>query len=189
LQSLQSFYTELEGTQSALPGFVYFSSVDPHCARIVVKVLQRALRSPDSIRIGYGAIAIKKWMELPEARSSDELRRLCSMVIGIIESGRTVGLQQLLGLARELLEGGWLSDDERTTLFEVLPATFHSTDYRNVQPTSPEAVTASSIREACATLAQALLKGFTNHAELDELIACALQDPLPEVRFAVDASQ
>jgi hypothetical protein len=111
------------------------------------------------------------------------------MVIGIIESGRTVGLQELLGLAREQLERDWLSDDERTTLLEVLPAAFHSTDYRNVRPTGPEAVTASSIREACAKLAQALLKQFTNHAELDELLAHALQDPLPEVRFAVDVSQ
>jgi hypothetical protein len=58
LQGLQSFYTEIEGTQSVLPGFVYFSSVDSHSEKMVVKVLQRALRSPDSIRIGYGAIAI-----------------------------------------------------------------------------------------------------------------------------------
>jgi hypothetical protein len=186
LQSLRNFCTEIDDTQSALPAFVHFSSIDTNADKLVAKVLQHALRSVDSKRIAYSAIAVKTWVNLPQSRSSKELQRLCSMVIGMIESGRTVGLQYLLDLALDLFEGGWLSDDERSTLVEVLPSTFQATDYVNIRPTSPEAVTVSSIRAACAKLARKLRKEFVEHKELDELIASALQDPLPEVRFAVD---
>jgi hypothetical protein len=189
LEQLRAFHSEVDGARTALPAFVYFSHVNQQSAKTVEKIIQAALRSRDSAQVSYAAVAIRKWMELPESGSSDELRRLASTVVAIIESGRSVELQQLIWLAGQLLDGQWLSDAERTVLAEVIPAIFEAADYINIDPNGPEAVSASTIRAACAKLAQGLLRQYPSDAALSELVGKSQSDPLPEVRFALNSVQ
>ena len=59
---------------------------------------------------------------------SDHLKRLISRLIIIIESGRTVGLQQLLWVARELLKKEQPSEDQIAVLMEAVPNAFNAAD-------------------------------------------------------------
>lgn len=185
LEQLEAFYAEVDGAQTALPAFVHFSCLNGESAKAVAKTIQAALRSRDSTQVTYSAIALRKWMGLPESELSAEFKNLISMVIAIIESGRTIGLQQLIWLARALLDGGRLSEVQRTTLVEVVPTVFEAADYNNIESNSSEAVVASTIRAECAKLAQALQARFPDASELREMVVSARADPLPEVRFAV----
>lgn len=181
------FYSEVDGARTALPGFVYFSTADMRSTKIVEKTLASALRGRDPIQLRYGALALHCWMGLTDSASSPEFAKLTSMAIGIIESGRTIALPQLLWLARQLFAGDRLADDQCTTLSEVVPDIFQAADYKNVEPGGEEAVTASTIRAECVKLAQALAQRFADNQELKELVALSKVDPLPEVRFALNS--
>ncbi len=189
LGQLEAFYSGVDGARTALPAFVYFSRVNEESAKVVAKVIQAALRSRDLTQVSYSAIALRKWMDLPESELSAEFRDLTSMVIAIIESGRTIGLQHLIWLAGQLLKGQRLSGDQQRILVEVLPTVFGAADYANIDPNSHEAVSASTIRAECVKLAQTLQHQFPNEPGLIELVTKAQADPLPEVRFAVNSVQ
>ncbi|MEB8475327.1 SIR2 family protein [Acidithiobacillus ferriphilus] len=189
LGQLEAFYSGVEGAQTALPAFVYFSSVNEESVKAIAKVIQAALRSRDSTLVDYSTIALRKWMDLPESSESANFKNLISLVITIIESGRTIGLQQLIWLAGQLHNGRRLSEDQQRILVEVLPTVFGAADYANIDPNSPEAVSASTIRAECVRLAQTLQHQFSNEPGLIELVTKAQADPLPEVRFAVNSVQ
>lgn len=189
LDQLKLFYSEIDGAQTALPALVYFSRINEGSAKAVAKIIQAALRSRDSTQVSYSAIALRKWMDLPESELSAEFKSLISMVIVIIESSRSIGLQQLIWLARALLNGKRLSEEQRKILVEVVPAVFDATDYNNIDPSSPEAVSASTIREECVRLAQLLRQQFSEDQKLTELLARSQADPLPEVRFALNSTK
>ncbi|MBB5462326.1 hypothetical protein [Paraburkholderia sp. Cpub6] len=85
-------------------------------------------------------------MKLPESSESTEFKRLVTLVIGIIESGRMMELQQPLWLSGELLTGGRLTEEQQQTLREVIPEIYKSTDYMDITRRSPQAVVASTVR-------------------------------------------
>lgn len=111
LQQLEAFYSEVHGARTSLPAFVYFTMLDTQSTKAVEKMIASSLRGRDPIQVIYAALALRNWMDLPDSASSPEFRKLASMVIGIIECGRTIAQQQLLRLARELLTGDRLSDE------------------------------------------------------------------------------
>lgn len=186
-EDLLSFYSDVDGARTALPALVHFSVMDPMSAKIAEKMIATALRGRDSTQVTYGAVALRKWMDLASSDTSSEFAKLTSMVIGIIESGRTIALHQLLWVVKELLEEKRLTEDQCRTLAEIAPDVFRSVDYGNIDPYSEEAVTASTIRSMCAKLALALAQRFPDNRELEDLLAASIADPLPEVRFASNA--
>ena len=189
LQKLMDFYSEVDGARTALPGFVYFLAADMRSIKIVEKAIASALRGRDPVQLRYGALALHCWMGMKESASSPEFTKLTSMAIGIIESGRTIALHQLLWLARQLFAGDCLTDDQCITLSDVVPDIFRAVDYKNVEPGGEEAVTASTIRAECVRLARALAQRFEDNRELKELVALSKADPLPEVRFALNSDR
>ena len=185
LGQLVVFHSEVEGAVTVLPALVHFSGANGESAKSIANILQAALRSQDHMRLGYAAIALQKWMVLPESRSSAEFGKLTSMVIDIIESGRTVGLPRLILLSRELLKAGRLSEEQCGILAESVSAIFEAADYGKIEPISREAVSVSTIREECVLLVCSLLQRFPHRENLKGIVHRAKSDPLPEVRFAV----
>ena len=184
-EQLQAFYSEVDRAMTVLPAFVYFSHLNEQTAIAVEKVIRKALQCRDASEVSYAAIALHKWMELSGAADSSQIRSLTSRLITIIESGRTVGLQQLLWVAGELFKKQTLSEDQIATLTEAIPSAFNAADYKNIEPSSQEAVNASSIREACVKLANILVSQYPNDHALQELLKESKTDALPEVRFAI----
>lgn len=185
LQQLVDFYAEVQGARSALPALVYFAGVDSRSDKAIEKAIASALRSKDPNRIIYAVIALRRWMEMPDSATSLHFNKLVSMVIGIIDSGREIALQQLLWLTRELVANSRLSDEQCATISDVIPDIFRGADYKRVDRKGEGAVTASTIRTECAKLAQLLTTRSTGDRALEEIITLSREDALPEVRFAL----
>ena len=184
-EQLKAFYEEIEAVYSVLPAFVYFGCINVEIAAIVEKIIRKSLQGRDAIEVNYAAIAIQKWIEIPESENSIQLNSLTARLIVIIESGRTVGLQQLIWVAGELFTNKRLFEDQIRTLIEATQNVFNAADYSNIEPNSREAISASSIREACVKLAKTLFNKYPDESLLKELLENAKTDALPEVRFAV----
>lgn len=183
-EELHSFYLQIDEAAAVIPAFVYFSHLDDKTAITVEKIIQKFLQGRKSSDVSYAATALQKWQELLEAPQSPQFSRLISRLIVIIESGRTVGLQYLLWVAGELFKSNLLSVEQITTLKEVIPNVFDAADYTNIEASSQEAISASSIRGACVKLAITLISEDSKDNALHDLLESAKVDALPEVRFA-----
>jgi hypothetical protein len=185
---LKSFFEDLDGAASVIPALIYFVKSNDDAALEVERIIQISLRNRDADKVAYAGIAMHKWMEVVGEERPQSLLKLTSRLIDIIESGRTVGLQQLIWLAGELLKGNWLSQAQVETLIEAIPNVFQTTNYTDVDPRSREAISASTIREACVKMANALLLLHPDASELVKLVQESKEDSLPEVRFSGDSS-
>ena len=185
-EQLNAFYEEVEGAFFVIPAFAYFVPINEDIATTVEKIIQKSLQGCDAHEVSYAAIALQKWMELSALENSLQLSRLISRLIFIIESGRTVGLQQLLWVAGELFKKQLLSEEQVTTLIEAIANAFKAADYTNIEPNSREAINASSIRESCAKVADTLVSQHPNDPALQDLLKESKMDALPEVRFAIE---
>jgi hypothetical protein len=183
-EQLQAFYSQLDRAITVVPAFVYFAHLDEHTAMAAEKIIRKALQGREADEVSYAALALEKWVELPEATGSSQIKSLTSKLITIIESGRTVGLQKLLGTAGELFKKQLLLEEHVATLIEALLNAFNAAEYSNIEPNSQEAINASSIREACAKLANILVISHPNYPSLEDLLKESKADALPEVRFA-----
>lgn len=183
-EQLLAFYTQIDGAATVIPAFVYFSHLNDETANIIERIIQKSLQGRKSSEISYAATALQKWMELLKETHSPQFNRLIPRLIVIIESGRTVGLQYLLWVVGEFFKSNLLSADQITTLIEVIPSVFDAADYANIEPSSQEAISASTIREACVKLATTLVSDNSRNSVLHDLLNRAKLDALPEVRFA-----
>lgn len=185
LEQLQMFYSEVDGSITSLPAFVYFVHLSEQAAISIENLIRKALQGRNAREVSYAALALQKWMESSKAGGSLPLNRLISRLIVIIDSGRTAGLQQLILVAVELLKKQRIPEDQLLTLTEAVSNAFNSADYHNIEPSSREAISASSIREACVKLASVLSKQYTCSPDLQDLLERSKTDSLPEVRFAI----
>jgi len=185
-EKLKLFAEEIEGAASVIPAFVFFTNIDENCANSVEAIIRRAIQDRDARKVSFAVLALRKWMESQGRETTEQFLRLITRVVVIIESGRTVGLQQLLLLAKDLLENNVLTTDQVDMLVEATPNAFNAANYSNIVPTSQEAINASSIREACVKLAIALIAVRPNTDSLQKLVNDSKVDALPEVRFASD---
>ncbi len=188
LQGLRAFYSDVEGSQATLPCFVYFAATNDAFSKVVEETIRTALRSRDSAKVGYAAIALRQWVDLEGSNVSDEVERLIATTLSIVESGYSSGLAQIIWLMGGLLGAQRLSEQQRNTLSEAIPNIFEATDYGNIDANSLEAVSASTIRAACVRVMHALQQTFPDKQRLNDLLTKAREDPLPEVRFALHSS-
>ncbi|MFZ3127832.1 MAG: hypothetical protein WA136_07425, partial [Rhodoferax sp.] len=183
-EKLKLFAEQVEGAFSVVPALVYFVQIGEEAALFVEKIIQKFMQDRDANKVAYAAIALQKWMESVKEERPPQLLRLISRLVVIVESGRTVGLQQLIGLAGELLKKQWLTKEQVETLVEATPNAFNAANYTNIDPRSREAISASSIREACVKLTTALLAVHPDASGLLRLLQESKDDALPEVRFS-----
>lgn len=184
-QKLELFYNEAQGlATSTVPAFAYFAPHGKDVANAVELIIRKAMLGKSSREVSYAALAIYNWMALSHSESQTQLNKLISRLIAFIESGRLVGLQQVLWVAGELLKKDRLTKHQVDTLVETIPNIFTVNDYSEINPNSTESISTSSVREACVKLAQQLLFVRPKSSELSKVIEESKGDALPEVRFA-----
>lgn len=186
-EKLKLFFTEIEGAFSAMPALVYFVAIDAEIANSVEIMIRKFLQGRTAREVSFAAIAVYKWMELSEVSNLPQFERLIARLVVIIESGRVVGLHQLLWVAGELVKKKYLSEEQIATLTETIPNIFSANDYSNINPVSQEAISVSSLREGCVKLASMLIGQNPSASTLKSLLDEAQNDALPEVRYALDA--
>lgn len=183
---LQNFYSEIDGAVAVLPAFVYFSNVNEQIATSIEKIIRKSLQGRNADEVSYAAIALQKWISLVKTSSPTHLDSIISRLVAIIESGRPVGLHQLLWVAGECFQNKLLTNEQIATLKEAVPNVFDAANYANIEPNSREAISTSSIREACVKLTNILIADYPEDSSLQSLLKKAKDDALPEVRFMVD---
>lgn len=183
---LQAFIVEADGAFSAMMALTYFTHINEEVAAAVEQVIRKALQHHDAREVSYAALALNRWIELTgELSMPPSLDRLIERAIVIIESGRTIGLAQLIWVAGQLIEKRRLSQDQAETLVEAIPNLFAAMDYANIEAKSREAISASTIREACVKVAEMLARSYPDDRALQDMLSAARTDALPEIRFAV----
>lgn len=184
---LMALYTDANAS-SVVMALPYFTSLSDRIADLVASLIRKGMRGHSSQEVSWATHALYQWKSLASAdRVPNPPENLFMQLGNLIESKRNVGLTALLWTAGELVKKNWLPVAEVKTLVECLPELFHSVDYKNIDPTSEEAVTASLIRERCVCLTLELLKESSDQT-LMSLIVSAKVDPLPEVRFAAQVT-
>lgn len=182
-EKVQAFYMDV-GSSPTVLALPYFAGLNSDIADIVGTAIRKGIqgRTPDEVR--WSVYALNKWKELAVARKVPAPPdSLFSRVIYLIEAGRTVGLHSLLWYAGEMLRKNWLSTADVDALADCVPDLFNANDYRDIRPSSREAVTVSLIREACVKLAIDVMSVAPSE-KLTAVIEAAKDDALPEVRFA-----
>ncbi len=187
-EQLKVFYEDLKEASSVIPAFVYFVKIGDAVSITIEKIVRKSLQDHESRTVSYSAIALQKWMNFSDADRPPQLLGLISRLIVIIESGRSVGLQQLIQLAEELVKKQWLTEEQIAMLIEAIPNAFNATDYASIDPISREAISASSIRQACVKFANTVIALTPGALSLQKLLKESKEDALPEVRFASNSN-
>jgi len=178
-----ALYTDVHAS-SVVMALPFFTGLSDRITYLVASLIRKGMRGHSSGEVSWSAHALYQWTSLAAAGNAPKPPENLFMQLGnLIESKRNVGLTALLWTAGELLKKNWLPASEAKILVECLPELFHSVDYKNIDPTSEEAVTASLIRAQCVGLTLELVKKSPDQTLVD-LIETAKEDPLPEVRFA-----
>lgn len=179
LNKLISFYKETEGFE-VLSSFIYFTKSCDVAIDILTKDIREGFYKEDTRRVVSSATALLNWCKLD---FNDALKPLISKLIYSINLNRTSGLTSLIYIANELYSLAYLSNENISTLIEVIPIIFDGSAYENVNPASHLAINITSVRTESIKLARNLLKNYPD-SELKRIIDEAKTDPLPEVRFA-----
>jgi Flp pilus assembly CpaE family ATPase len=115
-------------------------------------------------------------------------KRLLEQLLSVAETRQEEGLHILLNACVTLLEDGSLSNDEMIRLTHILSDLREEATYSNVIPDSRRAVVISLVRQQCVRLAQLLKEKVPDDGVLHGWVEEGRLDPLPEVRFSVEAA-
>lgn len=182
-KKMYGFHTEVESAESVM-AFVYFALNDLCFSDRVEKIIRQGLQSNLPNKVAYSSYALLKWREM--GGETIATKRLTSRLIYLIGSNRAVGLPALLWTANQMYVNEYLSEEDTTSLVELLPLIFDGAEYNNVMHGSQEAVSISLIRAACVRCAKDILFSYEGEGadELLRIMDNATRDALPEVRFA-----
>ncbi len=182
-QKLLSFSSEIEAPE-VLAAFPYFAAANDDFIEPLEEMIRLALQSNETNRSAYASYSLLIWRELKESPVIDNL---IVRLVYLIGTNRMPALAALIWTANQMYCKKYLSEDNLEALIETLPVIFDSMDYKNISPSSREAVNASNVRAACVRLARDIVDLEKNkNNELHRVLEEAKKDPLPEVRFALD---
>lgn len=178
---LLAFHAEVDAPASII-AFSRFAASNELFAGQVEKLIRQGLQGREANRVASSAFALLKWREMKASPATD---RLTSRLMYLLGANLGGGLPGLLWTAGQMYAGGYLSDDDVEALTESVPVVFDSADYKNIPPSSREAISVSLVRIECVRVARAILdKSQAKNNELLRVLEAAKQDALPEVRFA-----
>lgn len=182
-QKLLSFSSEVEAPE-ALAAFPYFAAANDDFIEPMEKMIRLALQSNETNRSAYASYALLIWRDLKESPAID---RLIVRLVYLVGTNRISALAALVWTVNQMYCKKYLSEDNHQALIEALPVIFDSMNYKNISPASREAVSASYVRAACVRLVRDIVNLEKNkNNELNRVLEEAKQDPLPEVRFALN---
>ena len=180
---LLSFSAEVEAPE-VLVAFPYFAAASDDFIEPVEKLIRIGLQSDETNRSACASYALLTWRGL---RDSPAINKLIVRLVYLVGTNRMPALAALIWAANQMHCKKYLSEENIEALIEALPVIFDSMDYKNISPSSREAVSASHVRAACVRLARDIVDLEKNkNNELYRVLEEAKKDPLPEVRFALD---
>lgn len=107
-------------------------------------------------------------------------------LVSAVEARRWIGLVAVLDAVRQLVADRLLSGEQIARLDAPLAELREETDYAQIDPHGIEAGVASVVRRECVRLARVLADTGACGPAAQAWLAVASDDPLPEVRYALD---
>lgn len=165
-----------------LPALPYFARADETLAERVILLIQQALFSMDDKHKLYAASALLIWRDLQD---TPRLRQLIKRFIYMIHTYHSNNLGSLLRTVNDMLKKQYVDQEEIDFLVETLPMLFNSLNYDMHKTRDNESLVHA--RAACVCVADTLLLNVkASSTALHQLLDSAKQDPIPEVRLALE---
>lgn len=183
-EKLMKFYTRNHLPCYLIRAFIPFVLNNSQWQYQIKDIILRGLKSKDELIVLDAANAILQWRKNLSNRKV--IRRLIKKLINHVESVKLVGIVNILPVINEMLNQGWLTNDDINILIENLPEIYHECNYINfIDGNNYEVSKISLIRANCVKLARDILKRSQQPiTELQNILEEAKNDALPEVRFA-----
>jgi len=183
---LLAFHLEVDAP-STIIALSRFAANNGAFAEQIEKIIRQDLQGRAPHKVAPSAFALLQWREI---QNSSTTNRLVSRLIYLLGANLGDGLPTLLSTAGQLYAKNYLSDNDIESLIESIPWVFDSADYKNIAPSSREAISVSLVRAECVRLAQIILsRSQSEDSELCRIVHEAKHDPLPEVRFSLNADK
>ena len=186
-EKFYSFYIENNGFLEkyyTIRTFVPFVLNNSQLDKEVIDIIKMGLRSKNELVVCDAAKAILEWGN----KLSDRIviRPLINKLINHVESVKLVGIVNILPVINEMLNQGWLTNDDINILIENLPEIYNECDYRYITDNNTIEISLfPTIRARCVKLARDILKRSNQlNLDLQDILEEAKNDALPEVRFA-----
>jgi hypothetical protein len=181
-RALLAFIADAQGWRAA-PGLPRFAAAVPTLTPDITTAIRRGILGADHAQVGSAANAVVKWADLAIDGNFDRTvpRSLIERIIAAIESRQVHGLQTLIIAATKLVRRGFYDPNDISRLVVALSDLRTELRYEAIDEESMMAVSISLVRAECVTLARQL-GNYTSDPTLDNWIADAKLDPLPEVR-------
>ena len=154
----------------------------------MVHLIRKALYGKDKDRISYGNFAIQQYIKAHKQGTQQLPKILVSAVISICESLRVLSLHQSLYTAARLVEANVVENHELLRLSEVVDIIWSEFTYDSELLNKENMVTWTLIRSECVKLANTLLQAGQKTNSNESICSEAVEDPIPEVRFAIEVS-
>jgi hypothetical protein len=186
-EMIQALFEKLGAVPSLVQALPQVLRLEPQRVADVSMAILKAMTSRDSREAFFGFNTLYRWIELIKEEALSEFpERLADGVTSIIEMRREPGLVHALNVARFLVCAGLLSETNRKRIADVMGIVNVESAYNAASLTEDRMITL--IREAATKLAQSLKTSGTENADIEAWVASAATDPMPEVRFALVAS-
>ena len=170
----------------ALP---YFCGDQSGMQAEIIHGIQQAIVGRTEEDVSGGALAVETWALQGSACAGVAFpSQLADRVVSAVESGRETGLTMLLRCTRKLTVAGMLPEQTRSRASNALGDLLVEQNYGQIEPDSRRSVSVSLIRAECVRLAHALEDAGTSGVHSKAWLTVAEIDPLPEVRFALSAT-
>jgi hypothetical protein len=181
LEKLLRFSMESDVSE-VLPALPAFSETGGDTASAIAKIIAKSLRDKDARRVNHAAKAVLEWRRKEASAYTDGL---VSRLMYQLGWSRLQGLEGLLDTLSKMVRENLVTPDQMTILEESIPVVFDRAAYANVVPESGDASSASLVRAGCIRVSQVVLDMVGSVSpELNRILDEAVNDPLPEVRFA-----
>lgn len=152
-----------------------------------VRAILRAMMSIDSDSSWAGFNALLRWMKMNQMGILPTIpRRLLDSVVSVIEMRREPALLHALTLAPQLLKMNVLTHDDEERLASALEFILIETCYEDQNLNDRSMTTFTLKRAAAVKVADALQQKGNTDTTVVRWLQSAKQDPLPEVRYALD---
>lgn len=138
----------------------------------------------------YGLRAINLWRLLSTTGVVGKVpQKLRQAVLAIVTSARDPGLFNALAIATRFVGDGEFDDEDKRALADALDRFRVETDYASWDTNDRRTTTLTLVRANCVRLAEKLRHSGTNHEAITWWVESTRDDPVPEVRYALDRSE
>ena len=180
---IYKFYQDNMTSPYILRALIPFVLKNPEKNQLVISLIKKALKNKIELIVGDAAYAILEWGT--QLSDKSVIRPLIDKLIYRVESGRLIGLINILQVINIMFNSGWLTNDDINILIENLPEIYNDSNYDNFSDDDSEAIIIFDIRKECVRLARDILKQRNEPIPaLQNILDKAKNDALPEVRFA-----